>query len=111
MLEMCLEDELSRKHKIHRSNSILVPETKLKFIQVALQNCRYLSNLSNDLLDLALIKVGKFKLRKQTFDLKETLEGCLDMFNILAEKKGIILKLEYPQNLQKMIFQDNNRVQ
>jgi signal transduction histidine kinase len=78
--------------------------------QAALSNCYYLLNLSNDLLDLAQMKVGKFKLSKRAFDLRKQLASCLDLFSLLAERKGVKLQLEWQGASRTIVSSDENRL-
>lgn len=51
MLEYCLDD-------LQGKDTLMKQDTNLEYLRIALQNCKYLLNLSNDLLDLAQIKIG-----------------------------------------------------
>ncbi|KAM3138270.1 hypothetical protein pb186bvf_009546 [Paramecium bursaria] len=78
--------------------------------QTALQNCYYLLNFSNDLLDLAQIKVGKFRLVKNIFNLYSVIQSCFDLFKIQSSKKLIKLEVIYQENAPKNIFSDDIRI-
>ncbi|CAD8147077.1 unnamed protein product [Paramecium octaurelia] len=81
-----------------------------QLIQSALDNSKYILNLSNDLLDLAQIRAGKFKIRNGLFDLKSLLRDCLNMFEIQAMKKNIQLNYYYDKSLTTDIWSDLNRI-
>ncbi|CAD8111583.1 unnamed protein product [Paramecium sonneborni] len=81
-----------------------------KFVKVALYTAKQLLNLSDDLLDLAQIRVGKFKATKQKFNLENMLKNCLELFSATAEKQQITLILNYNQHVPKIIEQDSNRI-
>jgi signal transduction histidine kinase len=88
MLEYCLEEgshEGTPPKNYHTDHK----RPNIQYLRIALENCRYLLNLSNDLLDLAQIKIGQFKLAKQTFNLKGLLKECISMFTLMATKKSI----------------------
>jgi signal transduction histidine kinase len=53
----------------------------------------------SDILDLARIEAGRFKQRREAFDLATCLRGTLDRLHRLAEDKGIVLGLEVPDGL------------
>ncbi|KAL4435387.1 hypothetical protein ABPG74_022870 [Tetrahymena malaccensis] len=82
----------------------------LDYIETALMNSKYLLCISNDLLDLAQIKVNKFQIRKKTFNLKELILEILEMFQIQAERQHIDLVIDYPQDMRSFITSDKNRV-
>ncbi|CAD8096816.1 unnamed protein product [Paramecium sonneborni] len=81
-----------------------------QLIQSALDNSKYILNLSNDLLDLAQIRAGKFKIRNTLFNLKSILRDCLNMFEIQAMKKNIQLNYYYDKSLPTEIWSDLNRI-
>lgn len=59
---------------------------QMDYIETALMNSKYLLSISNDLLDLAQIKVNKFHIRKKAFNLKELILETMEMFSIQAER-------------------------
>ncbi|CAD8177256.1 unnamed protein product [Paramecium octaurelia] len=79
-------------------------------LQIALDNSNYILNLSNDLLDLAQIKNGKFKVEKVPFNLSTLIEECQKMFELKAKLREVQLSINYSSNLPQMIFQDRNRI-
>ena len=56
-----------------------------------------LLKLINDLLDLAKLEAGKMRLRYDPVDLKQLLLGVLIPFRVLADGKGLSLRLEVPE--------------
>ncbi|CAD8114737.1 unnamed protein product [Paramecium sonneborni] len=85
-------------------------EQKNDTIKNVLWNCYYLLNFSHDLLDLAQIKVGKFKLQKIKFDLEQLILQLFDLFRVEAKKNQISLKLEYEEETPKQICNDEIRI-
>ncbi|CAD8100407.1 unnamed protein product [Paramecium primaurelia] len=81
-----------------------------KQIKIALDNAKYLLNLSDDLLDLAQIKVGKFKINKAKFNFNLLLESCVDLFQVTAEKKQIKLFINYENKAPRYIYSDSSRL-
>ncbi|CAD8208142.1 unnamed protein product [Paramecium octaurelia] len=81
-----------------------------KQIKIALDNAKYLLNLSDDLLDLAQIKVGKFKINKAKFNFNLLLESCADLFQVTAEKKQIKLFINYESKAPRFIYSDSSRL-
>ena len=66
--------------------------------------------MSNDLIDLARIKIGKFRLQKEYFSLKLLIEECCTMFQILASKKNIKLESAFDSDLPLVIYHDKDRI-
>ncbi|CAD8071762.1 unnamed protein product [Paramecium primaurelia] len=79
-------------------------------LQIALDNSNYILNLSNDLLDLAQIKNGKFKIEKVPFNLQILIEECQKMFELKAKLRGVQLSIQYNSTLPKTLFSDRNRI-
>ncbi|CAK89807.1 unnamed protein product (macronuclear) [Paramecium tetraurelia] len=78
-------------------------------ISIVLENCYYMLNLANDLLDLAQIKADQFSLVQKTFNLTELGEECLQMFKLQAELKNI--KLTVISNVKCLLIStDRNRL-
>ncbi|CAD8147576.1 unnamed protein product [Paramecium pentaurelia] len=85
-------------------------EQKNDTIKNVLWNCYYLLNFSHDLLDLAQIKVGKFKLHKIKFNFEQLILQLFDLFRVEAKRNSIALKLEYDQYTPKEIYNDDVRI-
>ncbi|CAD8152146.1 unnamed protein product [Paramecium octaurelia] len=78
-------------------------------ISIVLENCYYMLNLANDLLDLAQIKADQFSLVQKTFNLTQLGEECLQMFKLQAELKNI--KLTVISNVKCLLIStDRNRL-
>ncbi|KAM3147351.1 hypothetical protein pb186bvf_000602 [Paramecium bursaria] len=81
-----------------------------QWLQTALENTQYILNLSNDLLDLAQIKSGKFKMQQTKINLEELCKECLNMFTLSAYIKNIELECCYDEESPKVILADKNRI-
>ncbi|CAD8072292.1 unnamed protein product [Paramecium sonneborni] len=79
-------------------------------LQAALDNSKYMLNLSNDLLDLAQIKNGKFKIQKVPFNLEKLIGESIKMFALKAKIKDLQLYCDYQVSLPKFIISDKNRI-
>ncbi|CAD8084211.1 unnamed protein product [Paramecium primaurelia] len=79
-------------------------------LQVALDNSNYILNLSNDLLDLAQIKNGKFRIDKVPFNLETLIQECMKMFELKAKMKKIQLKFNLASQIPKVVFSDRSRI-
>ncbi|CAD8176431.1 unnamed protein product [Paramecium octaurelia] len=79
-------------------------------LQIALDNSKYMLNLSNDLLDLAQIKNGKFKIKKVSFNFENLINDCMKMFTLKARLKNLYLIKKLSKNIPKFIVSDQNRL-
>ncbi|CAD8074906.1 unnamed protein product [Paramecium primaurelia] len=79
-------------------------------LQIALDNSKYMLNLSNDLLDLAQIKNGKFKIKKVSFSIENLINDCMKMFALKARLKNLQLLKKINSNIPKFIISDQNRL-
>jgi signal transduction histidine kinase len=59
---------------------------------------------------MAMIKVGKFCIKDEVFSLVELAKSSLEMFELLAVRKEIQLKMEYDQKNPLNIVSDPKRV-
>lgn len=80
-------------------NNSLIEEIETN-ITTALQNSKYILNLSNDYLDMARIKADHFKLNIMPFDLYDLLEDCIQLFSIQAYKLNTSIVLKRPTKKQ-----------
>lgn len=86
---------------IQQSLSILTSEItdklnddQKKFLGNSQNNLERLRNLINDLLDMASIEAGKFKLRLGSFDINEIVSGTVTFLDKWAKAKEITLRAE-----------------
>ncbi|CAK79121.1 unnamed protein product (macronuclear) [Paramecium tetraurelia] len=117
MLEQEVDDDqkyssqtMIMEKDIRRSTKQNNPIKMAKQIKIALDHAKYLQNLSDDLLDLAQIKVGKFKINKAKFNFNQLLETCVDLFQVMAERKQIKLYINYESKAPRYICSDPSRL-
>ncbi|HUR41264.1 MAG TPA: MHYT domain-containing protein [Verrucomicrobiae bacterium] len=72
-------------------------EEQLNIVQTS---ARHLLSLINDLLDLARIEAGQLMLHAQPVECRALLEGVVAMLRPMAERKGLLLLLQVPQDLE-----------
>jgi len=82
-------------------------EESLDYLIMAKESSFYLSNLVNDLLDLAKLEAGKLQLDNKNFNLNETIEKVISMFVFKAKEKKIDLKFEISNQLPNLLYGDN----
>ncbi|MCK5322606.1 MAG: response regulator [Desulfobulbaceae bacterium] len=66
--------------------------------------------LINDILDLAKIESGKFKLEKDLFSIAELVGNVADMFKTAAKEKTLCLSYVVDPGLPELIEGDSNRI-
>lgn len=80
-----------------------------KFIFPCLISSKFLLNLINDLLDVAQIEAGKFKLVLVDFSLRAVLDDIIQLFSFQANKREIDLRFIIEEGIE-MIRSDSNRL-
>ena len=68
--------------------------TRLKAAKIINDESRRMRRQVDELLELARMQSGQFKLARAPVNLSELLGHCHELFNIQAQEKGIILKTE-----------------
>ena len=64
---------------------------------------RHLLSLINDVLDISKIEAGQLELAVTTFELRPSIEKIMELISPIANKKGIKLKLDIDENIDKVI--------
>jgi PAS domain S-box-containing protein len=72
-------------------------ELTQELLGIARKNADRLFRMVSDILDLARIEAGRFRQRREAFDLGSCLRGTLDRLQHLAKDKGIHLGLTLPE--------------
>ncbi len=70
----------------------------------------HLLGLINDVLEMSRIEAGLVQLQDRPFDLPELIHSIADLFNPVAAKKGLYLKMPDTANLPKTIKGDEGRL-
>lgn len=92
MMDTPLNDEQREYAEIIRSSS----DTLLTII--------------NDILDFSKIEAGKMEIEHQPLDLRETVEGALDLISTRAAEKGLDLAYQFDANVPQTIVGDATRL-
>ena len=93
----------------------LLLHTKLddtqRFYADTVQTCgRSLLKIVNNILDFSKVEAGKLELEHIDFDLRELLEGLIDMMNTNAEEKGIELLCNVAPDVNSAVTGDPGRL-
>jgi len=76
----------------------------------ALRSSKYLLHLINDILDMSQIKAQKLRLVFQPENIKKTLINTIQLIELQAQKKGVIVLLEMEQGIPKNFCTDHVRL-
>lgn len=71
---------------------------------------KILTNIINDILDLAKIEAGKIRVENKTFNIHTTLKNTLSPISVLAKNKGLDLKLNLKPNLPATLCGDPTKL-
>ena len=93
----------------------LLAETQLDFEQReftdTIINCgESLMNVINDILDFSKIESGKLEIEQEDFNLRNTIEGAIDIFSFAAAKKGLDLMYLIGDDVPEYIGGDSLRI-
>jgi len=88
-----------------------LPAEQRVFAQTISDSAEALLTIINDLLDFSKIEAGKMELSVTPFDLLGLLQGLLAQLNPLAaQKKGLALRLNYPDDVPRFLVGDAGRL-
>lgn len=88
----------------------LSDEIKLGFIKPIYYNAEILFNLVNAISDYALMTLGKFKLEKSNFKVKEFFHETVEILQFLGKQKKLDVIMEFGPDLPDEIFSDAKRI-
>ncbi len=69
-----------------------------------------LLGLINDILDLSKIEAGKMDIIPANYDLSSSINDLVNMVQTRADNKGLLLKLDFNENIPKMLYGDEVRI-
>jgi PAS domain S-box-containing protein len=87
----------------------LTPEQR-EFVVIAENSGESLLRLLTDLLDITKAETGMLVIEHSLFDLKRTIQDCLNLFRPKAAEKGLHLELSYSGELPSQFIGDAVRV-
>jgi len=87
----------------------LTPEQR-EFVETIRQSGDSLLTVINDVLDFSKIEAGKMELEHQPFDLRECIEGALDLLAPRAAEKGLDLAYFMGPQVPAAVFGDATRL-
>ena len=79
---------------------------------VTAKNCAdTLLRLINDILDISKLEAGKYKIKEETFDIKQAIEETVAAQVPLANNTGLQLDCSFGNNIPKLVKGDGQRIQ
>jgi signal transduction histidine kinase/ActR/RegA family two-component response regulator len=91
------------------SEQISANDTK-EYLDRIRANGKQLLHLIDDILDLSKFEAGRIPIQKSSFVLKTLIHEVMKSFSFLLEKKGLALKVSFPEGPSPQIFTDASRV-
>jgi signal transduction histidine kinase/CheY-like chemotaxis protein len=85
-------------------------EEQADFCRTINQSADALLNIINDILDFSKVEAGKIELDIHDFDLRETVEGVIDLVYSRATEKGLTLAYIVDQDVPRQIVGDSLRL-
>jgi two-component system sensor histidine kinase/response regulator len=74
------------------------------------QSARSLLGLLNDILDTAKLERGALELDTHAFSMQELCQQIIAELQLQADRKGLVLHLDYPENLRTLVLGDELRI-
>jgi signal transduction histidine kinase/purine-cytosine permease-like protein/ActR/RegA family two-component response regulator len=90
--------------------AVSVPPTRRRGLKVIKRSGEHLSVLIDGLLDMAKIEAGRLVLRRDSLALAEFIEQLVQMFELQAEAKGLVLRLDIDTPLPPLVLTDEKRL-
>ncbi|WP_332827847.1 response regulator [Ramlibacter sp.] len=85
-------------------------EEQVKFAESIHNAGNDLLTLINDILDIAKVEAGKLEMRPETAPLASVAQGLQSMFEPLAQRKGLQLRVDLAGDLPPSIYTDRHRL-
>lgn len=98
---------------IGMSNLLLdtdLPPEQAEFARTINDSAESLLTILNDILDFSKVEAGKLDLERVAFDLRECIEGALDLVAMAAGKKGLDLAYVIETDVPQRIVSDPTRL-
>ncbi len=96
MTDLALQTDLTNEQK--------------EYLNIVKSSTSALLTVVNDILDYSKIEAGKLNLEKEPFDLQNTLDEVIGLFEIGARQKGLKMKLNVDEKVPKRLIGDPVRL-
>ena len=87
-----------------------LPPEQAEYARTINDSAESLLTILNDILDFSKVEAGKLDLEQVAFDLRECIEGALDLVAMAAGKKGLDLAYVIETNVPQRIVSDPTRL-
>lgn len=85
-------------------------DEQAEYTGIALNSCRNLTELLNDILDLSRIEAGRMEIHSEPFTLADIYKAIEDIFSLPAREKGITLSMEADPEIPDTLKGDPIRI-
>eukprot|EP00359_Climacostomum_virens_P009351 CAMPEP_0204902660 /NCGR_PEP_ID=MMETSP1397-20131031/3802_1 /ASSEMBLY_ACC=CAM_ASM_000891 /TAXON_ID=49980 /ORGANISM="Climacostomum Climacostomum virens, Strain Stock W-24" /LENGTH=692 /DNA_ID=CAMNT_0052071197 /DNA_START=69 /DNA_END=2147 /DNA_ORIENTATION=+ len=79
-------------------------------LEIAEVSCKHLMLMIDDLIDYSMLLSEKFSLTKSFFSVREVLDDCAELMQLIADNKKISLELEVDPLVPEIVYSDSKRV-
>jgi signal transduction histidine kinase/ActR/RegA family two-component response regulator len=87
-----------------------VPPWVKQRLQIAELSCRHLLFIISDLLDFSQLVSARFRLALANFEVRSTLDSCLELMKLIAERKTLRLSMRIDPLLPDIACSDSGRL-
>jgi len=87
----------------------ILPELR-EDLEIVYRNCRHLSSMVDDILDLTRAEAGRFSLHREWVDLREIVDESVEAVRPLAERKGLDLRIAAAPDDLPEVYCDRTRI-
>ena len=85
-------------------------EKQREYLSIVKSSTMALLRVLNDILDYSKIEAGKISLEDAPFNIWETMNEVIELFNIAAKQKGLCIKLNIDEKIPRTIIGDSIRL-
>ncbi|KAL4502369.1 hypothetical protein ABPG72_011956 [Tetrahymena utriculariae] len=113
MLELLLHSEnqcASTKTLVSQHNFQISDELKRMFIYPALNSSYLLLSMINDIIDFAQINTGKLRLYFSSFNIRDLIKDCVQLFTLQATIKNLEMLVNIDPLIPQLVHSDQNRI-
>ncbi|CAD8166603.1 unnamed protein product [Paramecium octaurelia] len=105
-LQAIIEINQQLKIQFQQDNNLI-----LKYLQPLQSSAISIKGLANDLLDLAQLKAGKFRLTCKEFSMHQLLNDAISIMQYPVSLRNLKLELQYDPKIPQVIISDSQRIQ
>ena len=80
-------------------NKSLSEKDRKHHLEIAIQHCQRLSNLVDELFELAKLDSREIQVQREPFNIRELAHDVVQKFNLAAEKRQITIQIDHDQQL------------